>query len=155
MLKLNDAVVGAALLALALAVLWNVQSFPAIPGQPIGAGAFPGVIAALIAVGAVVLMARGVRASAPWAAFTPAMRAPRAWLALAVTIGGSLFYIFAADTLGFLICGSVFLLVLMLVLRVRLATALIAAPLATACLHFAFYKLLRVPLPWGGLPVLY
>jgi putative tricarboxylic transport membrane protein len=31
--KINDAIFGAVLLALGLALLWHVQSFPKIPGQ--------------------------------------------------------------------------------------------------------------------------
>jgi putative tricarboxylic transport membrane protein len=42
-----------------------------------------------------------------------------------------------------------------LTLRVRVLLALIVACAATFAIHFAFYKGLRVPLPWGLLPVLY
>ena len=44
---------------------------------------------------------------------------------------------------------------MMLALRVRPAVALIVAVVATFAIHVAFYKGLRVPLPWGVLPVLY
>ena len=46
-------------------------------------------------------------------------------------------------------------LALMLVLRVRVPVALLIAPAATIFIHLVFYKGLRVPLPWGILPVLY
>jgi putative tricarboxylic transport membrane protein len=36
-------------------------------------------------------------------------------------------------------------------LRVRLAVALVVALATTLAFHWAFYKLLRVPLPWGVL----
>jgi putative tricarboxylic transport membrane protein len=43
----------------------------------------------------------------------------------------------------------------MLVLQVRVLTAVVVAVAATTLIHIAFYKGLRVPLPWGVLPVLY
>jgi putative tricarboxylic transport membrane protein len=38
---------------------------------------------------------------------------------------------------------------LFLALRVPPGRALLTAVLVTLVIHFAFYKLLRVPLPWG------
>ena len=40
---------------------------------------------------------------------------------------------------------------LFLVLRVAPGRAVLVAVIATLAIHFAFYKLLRVPLPWGVL----
>ena len=156
-MKLNDAVTGAVFLALALAVLWNVQSFPAIHGQQVGPAAFPGLIAALLAGCSVALIVRGVRqrAAQPWMQLQAWTRSPRQLIAFGAAVGGLLFYILAADKVGFLICGSAFLLALLLALRVRLLAAIIVAPLATLFIHVVFYKVLRVPLPWGVLPVLY
>ena len=39
----------------------------------------------------------------------------------------------------------------MAVLRVRASRAIPAALVMTLLIHYAFYKLLRVPLPWGVL----
>ena len=43
------------------------------------------------------------------------------------------------------------LLALFLVLRVPPLRAVLIAVIAALVVHFAFYKLLRVPLPWGVL----
>ena len=43
------------------------------------------------------------------------------------------------------------LLALFAVLRVAPGRAVLVAAIATLLIHFAFYKLLRVPLPWGVL----
>jgi len=59
------------------------------------------------------------------------------------------FYIEAANWLGFLPTAVVILLALFLVLRVPPRRAVLIAVVATLVIHFAFYKLLRVPLPWG------
>ena len=40
-MRVNDAVTGAVLLVLSLAVVWHVRSFPTIPGQPYGAALYP------------------------------------------------------------------------------------------------------------------
>ena len=61
-MKLNDTVWGALLLALSFAVLWNIQSFPKIPGQSIGPAAFPGLLAIALAGCAIALIVRGLRA---------------------------------------------------------------------------------------------
>src|SRR5690242_5944352 len=44
-MKVNDMVVAAVLIAAAIAIFPYARSFPAIPGQPYGAGAFPTLIA--------------------------------------------------------------------------------------------------------------
>jgi putative tricarboxylic transport membrane protein len=38
---------------------------------------------------------------------------------------------------------------LFLVFKVRLRTAIVVAVLGALCIHTLFYKLLKVPLPWG------
>lgn len=156
-MKLNDAVFGAVFLALSLLVLWSVQSYPKIPGQNVGPAAFPGVVAAVLALCSVLLIVQGVRSrgAAPWFERGQWTRQPRQLIAFAVTVLGLLLYVLASDKLGFLITGIVMLSSLMLSLRVRLITATSVAVVATVVIHIAFYKGLRVPLPWGVLPVLY
>jgi putative tricarboxylic transport membrane protein len=68
-----------------------------------------------------------------------------------VLLGSVLFYILAADRLGFLLTAWLILCASFLVLRVPPLRAVGIALLATLLVHFAFYKLLRVPLPWGVL----
>lgn len=156
-MKLNDAVFGAIFLALSLLVLWSVQSYPRIPGQNVGPAAFPGVVAAVLAACSVLLIVQGVRArnGTPWFERGAWTSEPRQLVAFAVTVGGLLLYVLASEKVGFLITGTVMLASLMLALRVRVVTAIVVAVVATVVIHIAFYKGLRVPLPWGVLPVLY
>ena len=44
-MKINDAIWGALLLLLSVAILIHIQSFPNIPGQKVGPSLFPGFIA--------------------------------------------------------------------------------------------------------------
>jgi len=156
-MKLNDAVFGAIFLALSLLVLWSIQSYPRIPGQNVGPAAFPGVVAAVLAACSVLLIVQGVRArnGTPWFERGAWTSEPRQLVAFAVTVGGLLLYVLASEKIGFLITGTVMLASLMLALRVRVVTSVVVAVVATVVIHIAFYKGLRVPLPWGVLPVLY
>lgn len=156
-MKLNDAVFGALFLALSLLVLWTIQSYPMIPGQNIGPAAFPGVAATVLALCSVLLVVQGVRTrgTSPWFQRGEWTGHPRQLIAFAVTALGLLLYVLASERIGFIVTGIVMLLSLMLALRVRMATALIVSVVSTLAIHVAFYKGLRVPLPWGVLPVLY
>jgi len=69
---------------------------------------------------------------------------------LSVLIGLAL-YVVLADPLGFHLTGFLLLLAWTLVLGARPAVALPVAILAPILIHLAFYKLLRIPLPWGVL----
>jgi putative tricarboxylic transport membrane protein len=150
-MKLNDAVFGLLLLVLGSLVLFTVQAFPKIPGQPVGPALFPGLIAAGLCVAGVILVARGWRdrASEPWLVWEDWARSARHRVALAVLLGCIVFYIAAANWLGFLPTALIILIALFRVLRVPLARSVVIAVIATLVVHFAFYKLLRVPLPWG------
>jgi putative tricarboxylic transport membrane protein len=149
--KLNDAIFGLVLLALGGAVLFGVQGFPKIPGQPVGPALFPGLIAVGLCVCGLLLLARGWRGRSeqPWLVWDDWVRSPRHTLALAVLLGSIVFYIVAAGWLGFLPTAVLILLALFQVLRVPLGRAVLIAVIAALAVHFAFYKLLRVPLPWG------
>jgi putative tricarboxylic transport membrane protein len=152
--KFNDAISGAVLLALALAILVNVQSFPHIPGQNIGPGAFPGLLAVLLAGCAIALIARGLRDKVAHEAWI----APGGWLrswphvrGFLVTVGSLLFYIVLSDKLGFIVCATAILCAMFLTLGVRRRLILPIAIGVTLVIHTIFYKGLRVPLPWGVL----
>ena len=74
-------------------------------------------------------------------------RRPR--LGVASVIAGLLFYILAADKLGFHITGIVLLASWIRILGRSWRVAAIVAVVATVAIHLSFYKLLRIPLPWG------
>lgn len=152
-MKVNDALFGFVLMLLGGVVLFAIRGYPKIPGQPVGPALFPGLIAAGLCICGVLLVVKGLqqRAAHAWLAWDDWVRSPRHVVGLVVLVGSILFYIVAADALGFLLTAPVILLALFLVLRVRPVTAVAVAILATVLVHFAFYKLLRVPLPWGVL----
>ncbi|MEP7275539.1 MAG: tripartite tricarboxylate transporter TctB family protein [Betaproteobacteria bacterium] len=150
-MKFNDAVFGAVLLVLGLAVLVHVPSFPSIPGQKYGPGIFPGVVAAALVVCAVLLIVSGLRrrATDPWFAAGTWTRSRRHVVALVVTVVGTVAYVLLAEKVGFLIVAPILLFALFVSYGVRVNVAIVTAIVVTLVMHFAFYKLLRVPLPWG------
>lgn len=153
-MKVNDAISGALLLALALAVLFNIRAFPNIPGQNIGPAAFPGLLASLLAVCSVVLIVKGLRAKAKnpaahWIETGAWLRAPAQLRNFFVTVGSLLFYIAASDRLGFIPTTIIILVAMFLSLGVRRRLILPVAIVVTLVIHTVFYKGLRVPLPWG------
>ena len=150
-MKFHDTLSGAALLLLALAILFNISSFPNIPGQNIGPAAFPGLLATLLALCAVLLMLKGLRSKEPqpWIVFGEWMRSAYHLRNFFITVACLLFYILVSEALGFLICAVTVLCVMFWALQVR---ARLIVPLAigiTLLIHTIFYKGLRVPLPWG------
>ena len=156
-MKLNDAVWGALLMLFSAAVLIHVQGFPTIPGQKVGPALFPGVLAVAMAVCAVVLIVKGFAARAQraerarWIEFDAWTRTRRLVVAFFAVIGVNVLYIFAVDRLGFILTGVVYLTTLFTVFGVRLKWVVPLALAVTVVIHYAFYKLLKVPLPWGVL----
>jgi putative tricarboxylic transport membrane protein len=150
-MRIHDSLTGTVLLALALAVLWHIQGFPPAAGQQFGPALFPGLIAGGLAIASALLAWQGLRSGAPLLAPGAGLRSPRHVLAFVAALAGTVFYILAADTLGFILCSVLVLVVLQIALGVRPAMALGVALLATLVIHACFYKLLRVPLPWGWL----
>lgn len=150
-MKFNDALSGAALVALGAVVLWHIQSFPPMPGQKFGPAWFPGLIAiGLIVCGALLVISR-LRAAgaAPWFALPDWTRRARPLASVAAVIAGLVLYVLVVDALGFHITATVLLLLWSRLLGASWWLALPTSFIATAAIHLAFYKLLKVPLPWG------
>jgi putative tricarboxylic transport membrane protein len=150
-MRLNDAVTGVLLLALAIAILFNVSVFPVIPGQSVGPSLFPSVLGSLLAVCALLLIREGLTTtkSQPWFVLGDWVRSVHHLKNFLLTLACLVFYILASDTLGFIVCSTLILAVLFLAFSVRLKLVLPLAILVTLVIHAAFYKGLRVPLPWG------
>lgn len=152
-MKINDAVFGAIFLLLGVVVLVHVQAFPKIPGQQVGPALFPGLVSVGLAVCGLLLIVSGIRhrADHPWHEMADWMRSPRHIIGFFAVVAGLAAYILLAQTVGFLIVAPILLLVWFKVLGVRTGTAIIVAVVATIVIWYAFYKILRVPLPWGVL----
>jgi len=120
-----------------------------MPGQRFGPAWFPGSIAAGLGICGLLLIFAGVRRPSPWLAWPGWASCRRPLLGVGSVIAGLLFYIVAADTLGFYITGAALLAFWMRILGASWRMAAIAAVVATVAIHLSFYKMLRIPLPWG------
>ena len=143
---------GLALALLGAAVLWTSRAFPAVPGQQLGAGFLPALVGAGLLLCGLALVLRSWRGRG-YAAPTEraAEHVGSAFVIMAVIV----FYVLLADRLGFLIVAPLGLLAVFRALRVGWGRALWWALGGTLLVHVAFYKLLRVPLPWGLLRPFY
>lgn len=150
-----DTFIGAVLLIVSIAVVWHVQEFPSIPGQPYGAALFPMVIGVGLGIASLALVVTSLRrlpapavalAGGPQSAEEPAPSRPLAFVA---TLGSLLLYPLLADPLGFIICSTLMLCAMLWTYGVRPALVPVVAVAATLAIHTMFYKFLKVPLPWG------
>ena len=151
-MKVNDAIFGAVLLLLGVVILVHVQGFPNIPGQKYGPGLYPGTAAAGLAVCGLLLIVQGLRERKPgarWFEVADWVGSPRHALAFLAIVGGTIAMILWTDDLGFLLLAPVVLFVWLIALRVRPPLALLIAITVSIGMWYVFYKLLRVPLPWG------
>ena len=139
---------GLALALLGIVVMWTARSFPNVPGQKLGAGFLPMLVGAGLLLCALALVVRSLLGAAYAKAGPDEARREHFGSSL-VIIGAVVGYIVLADRVGFLILAPLCLVATFLALRVKLSHALLWALAGTVVVHVAFYKLLRVPLPWG------
>jgi putative tricarboxylic transport membrane protein len=145
----TDRWLGLALALLAAAVLWSARAFPDVPGQKVGAGFLPMLVGAGLLLCGIGLIVRSLRPAAHATGDPTPTEGTEHFGSSLVVIAAVVFYILAADRLGFLIVAPLCLLAVFKALRVGTGQAVLWAALGTVLVHVAFYKLLRVPLPWG------
>jgi putative tricarboxylic transport membrane protein len=152
-MRINDAILGAVLLAFSLVVGLYARTFPAIPGQEYGASVFPTWISIALGLCSIVLIAGGMRQWAETGAVSlePWARSGHHLRALVITIALVVFYILASTPLGFIPTAFIALAILFAVLGVKPLLVPVLAAGVTMVMHYGFYSLLRVPLPWGVL----
>ncbi len=140
---------GAALAGLAALILWHIQGFPEMPGQKFGPAWFPGLVAGGLGLCGLLLLVSGVRQGGPWLVMPEWVHRRRPLLGVASVVAGLLFYIFAADKLGFHLVGIALMTAWRRILGCSWRVAALVGVVATVAIHLAFYKVLRIPLPWG------
>lgn len=154
-MRSTDRWIGLGLALLALVVMYSSRAFPAVPGQKLGAGFLPMLIGVGLLLCGVALVVRSVRGVAYDHEATRQARPAEHYGSAAVIVGAVVGYIGLADRLGFLVVAPLCLLAVFLALRVKPLHAVLWAMAGTVVVHIAFYKLLRVPLPWGVLRPFY
>ena len=159
-MRLPDRATGLFLVALGAAAAYGGWLLPPVPGQPVGPNVFPLVIGTGLAICGLMIafgighifeeeeelvpFEAGQQAAAPRGRFYGL----RALLPPALL----LFYVFAADRLGFILTAGLIVLATSTALGAKWKLALPLAALSPFAIHLIFGKLLRVPLPAGLLP---
>lgn len=149
-MKLGDALSGLLAAIAGIAVVLHALTFPPMPGQPVGPSLFPIAIGAGLALAGAALIATDLR-TRTFVTLDAWARRPRMVANFLLVVADLTFYAIAVDALGFLITSVVFLGALFLAFGVRRARILPFAVAVTLVMHYGFYTLLRVPLPWGVL----
>jgi putative tricarboxylic transport membrane protein len=150
----TDAWVGLVLAVLAAAVLWNARAFPDVPGQKLGAAFLPMLVGAGLMLCGIGLILRSLHGRA-YAGHEAAAAGSEHFGSSLVLVGTVLAYLFLSERIGFLIIAPLCLMAGFLAFRIGWQRALLWAIGGTALVHVAFYKLLRVPLPWGVITPFY
>jgi putative tricarboxylic transport membrane protein len=134
------------LLAFAAGFLWEASRYPfGTPGAP-GPGFLPVTLGTAFAVLSLVLL---IRPGRPVESVLPPNRA--AAVRILTTLLAITLAIVLLDRLGFLVTGTLLMLVLLLVLDRRPVRAVLLAPVSVVLVYAVFKIWLRVPLPSGVL----
>ena len=168
-MKVSDRVTGAMLVALGAASFWGGSLLPPVPGQQVGPNVFPMVIgAALVACGVLIVMGVGrtfeedekiVTSASGEVADEESLQREKGRFATFMAGGWKVlvppaalfFYYFASEPLGFWLTSALMVLALALSQGAKPKYAIVLTIVAPVLVHLTFYKLLRVPLPWGVL----
>lgn len=166
-MKVSDRVTGAMLVALGVAAYWGGSLLPPVPGQQIGPNVFPMVVGASLAIcGVLIMLGVGrtfeeeeeVVTSETGAVAPASVVEPERGFVQGFVGGGwktlippaaLFFYFFASERLGFWITAALMTFALAWSQGAKLKWAIGLAIVAPAVVHLVFYKLLRVPLPFG------
>ncbi len=149
----RDLVVGAALTALAIFMIWQSQGFPRIRAMPYGPDLFPRIIAGGLILAAIGIVIEGLRnarrGEATLSADTstlPAHTAALSFVAVAALVAG---FALLLPVLGFHIAAALVVVLAVPIFGGSLLLALIMGAVVPVVLHYIFYSLMRVVLPWG------
>ena len=149
--KVNDALLGFALLVLAIGLWIGASAIPNPSQQPYGPAFFPKLLAALLAIPSMLLMMAGWRdrGAGPLIAFAAWTRnriSVVRFLSVPVAVAA---YVFLVEILGFLPIATLVLLLLFALSHVPLRRAAPLALCMALVTHTVFYLGLGVQLPWG------
>jgi putative tricarboxylic transport membrane protein len=161
-MHLSDRTTGLFLVGVGVAAIYGASRLPPMPGQDVGPSVFPTVIGAGIAIcGAMIALRIG--RSFEQGEEDALARAPdqdgetaKPWwygLRALIPVGLLLFYVFAAEKVGFIPIAAVVIFAMAYAMGAKVWQSALLALLAPPVVHLLFSKLLRVPLPIGFLPM--
>ena len=151
-MRLNDAVIGIALILFALVMIWHTRTFPAMPGQDYGPALFPVIIGVgfILTGGILVVSGLACLRTEPLFGGGAWLRSGAQVINFMAVVGGLVLYIVASDWLGFILTALPLLFGWLVLFRGgRPFSSLVIALAVTLTVDYAFSHLLLVPLPLG------
>lgn len=150
-MKLNDAILGAAFLALSLWIGISALAMPRMAGSAIGAGTFPLVVALMMAAGGLSLTLSGLKTwrSAPVAQLADWLDNRPALTRAGAAITFVLIYALLGEWIGFPLLVPAMMIALLWLTTGRPLASVILGCLISAGVWLLFARVLMVPLPLG------
>ena len=146
---LDDRASGVLLAAFGAAIVLMARTFPEVPGQTIGPALFPTIVGTVLLFLGLTLAIRARANRVRPVRLDANMRRPRMAAKFALVVMALVGYALIVNTLGFFLTASLLLLVLFSAFKVPLGRGIAVAAGAPLLIHYIFYTVLRVPLPWG------
>lgn len=142
--RTRDIATGAMLIGLGIAMIWISAGFPSIGAVTYGPDLFPRIIA-----GGLILSGLGILLEV-WRGVAPKPEAiAYRWLPMLILAALIAAFAVLLPMLGFHIATGLALLVAVRLFGGGPLTCVLVALIAPVVLHYVFYSVLRVPLPWG------
>lgn len=153
-MKFNDTIVGAAFVALAIAMIVIARGFHVPVGQKFGPAFFPTIIAIIMGGAGLVLVVRGVanRRTQRLVELEGWVRDPQRVANGLAIFGFLLAYLLLSEPLGFLVIAPLAMWGLIWRLWGHPLASLAISAIASFLIHQFFVQVLLVPLPWGIVP---
>ena len=165
-MRLPDPVTGLFVFTLGAVAAYAGSRLPPVPGQQVGPNVFPLVIGVGLCLCGLMIALRvgrsfeeeaqtelAAHSDLPSEGEVLSAHGPLYKLRVLIPPALLVFYAAASETLGFFVTGALMILAAALVFGARMRLALPIALIVPAAVHLVFYKLLRVPLPAGLIPM--
>lgn len=151
-MRFSDAASGVVAMILGIAVVAHARTFPPMPGQPVGPSLFPSLIGGALVLSGLGLIVAGARGETqPVVHLDDWVGRPRMVLNFALVVAMLLFYAVVLHRVGFFLTAFLFLTALFGSFGVTRKWIVPLSAVIVLLIHYGFYTLLRVPLPWGVL----
>jgi putative tricarboxylic transport membrane protein len=165
-MRLPDRITGLLIFGLGAVAAYAGSRLPPVPGQRIGPNVFPLVIGVSLCLCGLMIAFRighsfeeeaeadlAAHSNLPTEEQVLAAHGPLYKLRVLIPPALLIFYAMAADRLGFYVTTALMIVTAALVFGARPRLAVPLALIAPVLVHVVFYKLLRVPLPAGLVPM--